>query len=247
MARAELTHIDRVPIDMALADAQHAFYRAALVQCGAAVMDLPALDDHPDCAFVEDTAVILPELTILCRPGAASRRAETATIRAVLPADRPISVMAAPATIDGGDVLVIGHEIFIGLSSRTNRAAIDTVKSLVAPYGYRVMAIAVPAALHLKTAVTALTPGEVLINPAWIDPSAFGTRTVITVAADEPFGANALPIAGRIVYAAEHVRTADRLRAAGYQVVPVGISEFAKAEAGVTCLSVIIPAGALGG
>lgn len=241
MAECELTHLERTPIDLARAEAQHAAYRGMLAACGVTLIDLPPLDDHPDCAFVEDVMVALPEVTLLCRPGAASRRGEVEAIMPALPDDRPVERVGAPGTIDGGDVLRIGRELFIGRSSRTNGAGIAAVAAQVRRFGYSVTAVDVPGALHLKTAVTAIADDVLLINPAWVDASAFAGRRCIEVAADEPFGANCLPVGGRLLYAAGHPATAARIEATGVRLEPVDISEFAKAEAGLTCLSVIVP------
>lgn len=235
--RAELTHIDRVPIDMARAEAQHAAYRAALARAGATVTVLPALADYPDCCFVEDTAVILPELVIRTRPGAASRQGEVAAIAPHLPADRPQFTITAPGTLDGGDVMVVGRDIFIGLTLRSNAAAVAQVSDAVAPHGYRVIGVPLASALHLKTAVSALADDLVLVNTDWIDPAVFGRRHIAS-AAGEPFAGNSLTI-GNTVFHATGAATLARIAAAGFAVEFLDISEFGKAEAGLTCLSLI--------
>ena len=238
--RAELTHIDRVAVDPARALAQHEAYRAALVRAGAQVKLLPALADHPDCCFVEDTAVILPELTIVTRPGAASRRGEIAAIMPHLPADRPQCIITAPGTIDGGDVMVAGRDIFIGLTLRTNAEAVRQVAAGVAAHGYRVTAVPLAKALHLKTAVSALADDLMLVNTEWLDPAIFGRRHIAS-AAGEPFAGNCLPV-GNTVFHATGERTLARIAAAGFAVEFLDISEFAKAEAGLTCLSLVYAA-----
>ena len=237
---AELTHMARQPIDMTHADAQHAAYRAALAAAGLAVTDLPPLDGHADAAFVEDVALLFPELVVVTRPGAVSRQAEVAALAPHLPADRPRAVIAAPATIDGGDVLVIGRDVFVGLSSRTNRDAVAQLTALLAMHGYRLTAVAVPGALHLKTAATALADDLVLLNPAWVSADAFGRRW-LAVDPAEPFGANTLHAGGQIFHAAASPRTRARIAAQGLAVTPLEIGEFAKAEAGLTCLSLLVP------
>ncbi|MFZ4690674.1 MAG: hypothetical protein ACOYLS_15680 [Polymorphobacter sp.] len=236
--RAELTHIDRVPVDMVRADAQHAAYRAALEAAGAQVSILPALPAYPDSCFVEDTAVILPEMVIRTRPGADSRRGEVAEIAAHLPVDRPHFIVTAPGTLDGGDVLVVGRDIYIGLTLRSNAAAVAQVADAVAALGYRVTGVPLARALHLKTAVSALADDLVVVNTGWIDPAVFGRRHIAS-APDEPFAANSLTV-GTTVFHAAGAQTAARIAAAGFAVVVLDISEFAKAEAGLTCLSLII-------
>ena len=235
--RAELTHIDRVAVDMEKALVQHQAYRAALARAGAQVTLLPALADHPDCCFVEDTAVILPEVTIVTRPGAASRRGEIAAIMPHLPADRPQIIITARGTIDGGDVMVVGRDIFIGLTLRTNAEAVRQVADAVAAFGYRVTGVPLATALHLKTAVSALADDLVLVNTDWLDPAIFGRRHIASVGG-EPFAGNSLTI-GNTVFHATGERTLARIAAAGFAVEFLDISEFAKAEAGLTCLSLV--------
>lgn len=233
----ELTHIEREAIDLGRAGAQHAAYRAALQAAGAQVTVLPALADFPDSCFVEDTAVILPELVIRTRPGAASRQGEVALIAPHLPADRPQITIAAPGTLDGGDVLVVGHDIFIGLTARSNAEAVAQVAAAAAPFGYRTTGVPLAGALHLKTAASALPDGRVLVNTDWLDPAIFA-RPHLASAPGEPFAANSLTI-GTTLFHAAGAATAARLAAQGFNVVELDISEFAKAEAGLTCLSLV--------
>ncbi len=242
MSDCELTHLSRTPIDAAEAERQHTAYRAALAACGIAVAALPPLDGHPDCAFVEDTAICLPELFVICRPGAASRLGEVASVAAVLPADRPQHIIEAPATIEGGDVLVAGKTIFVGRSTRTNAAGIAALAQATGSFGYRVVAVEVPGALHLKTAATALAPDLLLTNPAWVDVAAFGDLRHIAVSQAERFASNILSVNGQVFMHAGMPQTAAAITAAGFAVTALDVSEFAKAEAGLTCLSLLVPA-----
>ena len=138
MARCELTHRPRVPIDVGRAAEQHAGYERALTRLGCSVVRLGASAEMPDCVFVEDAAVVLDEMAVIARPGAASRRAETAAVADALRSHRPLARIEAPATLDGGDVLAAGRSIFIGRSSRTNDAAAAQMQALTAPFGYTV-------------------------------------------------------------------------------------------------------------
>jgi dimethylargininase len=241
MEGGERTHLDRAPIDPVLALVQHAAYAAALKAAGAEVTVLDGADDFPDCAFVEDVVITLPELCVVLNPGAASRRGEVEAVAAVLPGDRPV-VRLVGGTMDGGDVLVVGRRIFAGLSTRTSREGIDALTAAVAAYGYRVTSVPVPGALHLKTAVTALDSQTLAINPAWIDAGAFPGFRQIPTARDEPFGGNTLTVGGRLFVQAATPRTAEAFAAAGFAPQALEIGEFAKAEAGLTCLSLIVPA-----
>lgn len=241
LAQAELTFLERHPINVALALTQHAAYQRALLAAANNPLNLPALTGHADACFVEDALLAFPELFVLTRPGVLSRQGEVDSIAAVLPADRPVHRLKMPATLDGGDVLVIAKRVFVGLSTRTNAAAVAALQTALQPFGYQVQAVSVPGALHLKTAVTALHPDLVLINPAWVDRTAFADYGQVEVADDEAFAGNCLRLGAQWFMQSNHPRTVERLREFGIEPTVLDISEFAKAEAGLTCLSVLIP------
>jgi len=167
MEGGERTHLGRSAIDPDLARQQHEAYAAALQAAGLRVDVLDADESLADCAFVEDMALILPEASVLLRPGAASRRGELAAVAAALPDDRPALTLPA-GRMDGGDVLVVGRKIFVGQSTRTDADGLSALAALLQPLGYRVEGVPVPGALHLKTAVTAMDPETLLLNPGWI-------------------------------------------------------------------------------
>ncbi len=238
--RCELTHLDREPIDYARAVTQHEAYCQVLSELGLSLSRLPADEAYPDCPFVEDTAVVLDELAILASPGVASRRGEVTTIARVLSRYRPLSRIEPPATLEGGDVLVMGRTIFVGKSSRTNVAGIAALAKFVGYFGYRVRPIEVAGCLHLKSAVTALDGETVLLNPAWIDRGALAELRIIEVAPEEPGAANVLSVRDSVLSHPGFPRTLERLVAASYRVAPVDISEFLKAEAALTCKSLLL-------
>lgn len=242
LAECELTHLQRRPIDLERARLQHLAYLDLLVSLGCAVRMLRPTPELPDAVFVEDTAVVLDELAIVTRPGAESRRLETATVEPMLGEYRPVRVITAPATLDGGDVLVVEKEIFIGLSSRSNRAAVDQVRRWAEPAGYRVHEVAMKGCLHLKSAVTTVGRGLLLVNPAWVDPAPFAGKGIIEVDPSEPHAANALRVGGAVIFPVSFPATRRRLEAAGVTVHDIDLSELAKAEGAVTCCSLIFRA-----
>src|SRR5262245_23966723 len=124
LASCELTHLPRVPIDVERARAQHREYEQALAEAGCEVQRLPSSAEMPDSVFVEDIAIVFDELAIVTRPGAESRRIEVQAIADALQKYRRLRCIAAPGTIDGGDVLVVGRRVYVGLSSRTNAEAV---------------------------------------------------------------------------------------------------------------------------
>lgn len=242
IVECELTHLDRTPIDVAAAQAQHAEYERVLASLGCTVEAVEPAPDQPDSVFIEDTAVVFDEIAVITRPGAESRRAETDAVARALAGLRPLARIVAPGTLDGGDVLVVGRRVFVGRTGRTNDAGIVQLRSALAPHGYTVTAVDVTGCLHLKTAVTAIDDGTVLVNPAWVDAAAFAPAAVITVDPAEPMGANVLRIGARLLYGADYPRTLARLRAHGADVTTVDASELAKAEGAVTCCSLVLRA-----
>lgn len=236
----QLTHVPRVPIDLARAQAQHAAYEWALVEEGCTIRRLSAGPDMPDSVFIEDIAVVLDEGAVVCRPGARSRRIETAgVVDALVRHGRHLQQIQAPATLDGGDVLVIGREVFVGSSARTNRKAIDQLSGMLGAIGYTVRAVAVRGCLHLKSAVTAVAPDTLLINRAYVPAEAFRGLSLIDVDPEEPHAANGLTIGDVVIYPASFPRTRERLERRGLRVRPVEVDELQKAEGAVTCCSLI--------
>lgn len=238
----ELTHLARAPIDLELARAQHESYERYLRDLGCDVQRVSPAPELPDSVFVEDVAVVLDEVAILTRPGVESRRAETIGFADAIRPFRLTCQIEAPGTLDGGDVLRVDRTLFVGRSSRTNPDGIAQLENFAAPFGYSVKPVTVTGCLHLKTAVTEIGDGTLLLNPRWAARELFSEFELIECDPTEPFAANALRIGDRVVHAASWQRTQERMYARDINVIPVDASELAKAEAGVTCCSVVFRA-----
>ena len=239
IGRCELTHIERKPIDLEAAKAQHNAYERVLKDLGCRVEHLVEEPGFPDSIFVEDVAVVLDEVAIITRPGALSRRGERSSIEAALQPHRPIRHIGAPAILDGGDVLVVGRDVYVGLSTRTNVNSMRQLREFVADYGYRVTGVDFKDCLHLKSSVTAVSDDTLLVNPDWVDPSAFSGQACIVVDPAEPRGANVVRVGDTVLFGADFPRTGERLAAEGFDVQPVEATELAKAEGALTCCSLI--------
>ncbi len=240
MARCELTHVERSEIDLAQAEHQHRQYQQALRSLGCEVIELPAEPDLPDSVFVEDVAVVLDEVAIMTRPGAESRRAESVSVAEVLAKHRALTHLAAPAILDGGDVLKLGRELLVGASGRSNVEGVAQLRAAVAKFGYQVRQLPIRGCLHLKSAVTEVAEGVLLVQPEWIDAAAFPGFRIIEVDPAEPHAANALRIGRGLIYPSCFPRTLQRLRAVGIEPVLVDVSELQKAEGAVTCCSLLL-------
>ena len=234
-SECELTHIDRVPIDVHIAQSQHHGYVQALKELGCAVLELPAQADLPDSVFVEDTAVVLPEVALITQPGADSRKPETETIAEALRPYRELIFIESPGSVDGGDVLVLGKNIYVGLSTRSNQAAINQMNEKLGKYGYITLGLEMHDCLHLKTAVTRVDDKTLLVNHQWVDLENFEGFDLIHVDESEPFAANCLPVGDLIIFPVAFPKTAGKLMSRGYQIKPVVVDELAKAEGAVTC------------
>ncbi len=240
LAQCELSFVDRAPIDVARAQAQHAAYCRALEALGCEVIRLPAEAAFPDSVFVEDVALAFDEIAIATRPGAESRRDEGAAVLGVLGSFRRVLRIEAPGTLDGGDVLRIGKRVFVGMSARSNDAGRAQLRELLAPFGYTVEGVVTRDCLHLKSAVTQVAEDVVLINPKWLaDAVPFAAYRQIEVDPTEEHAANAVRIGDALLYPDCFPRTLARLRAAGINVTTVDVSELQKAEGAVTCCSVL--------
>ena len=237
----ELTYLERAPIDLDRARAQHRGYVDALKQAECTVLELPPEADLPDSVFVEDTAFILPQAAVITRPGADSRKPETESIAQALSQHTKLLHLREPATLDGGDVLVIGKDIFIGLSTRSNDEAIEQLRELLGEYGYTITGVTLRDCLHLKSAVTRVDDNTLLINKDWVDTSQFKKYKLIEIDPSEPDAANCLPIGNTIIYPTSFPKTHAKLKARGYKVIRVEVDELAKAEGAVTCCSLILP------
>jgi dimethylargininase len=241
ITRCELTHLSREPIDIDVARAQHDQYEGALRAAGVDVRRLPDRDDLPDAVFVEDTAVVFDEIAVLTRPGMESRRAEVESVREALGAHRPLVTIEAPATLDGGDVLVLDRDVLVGLTPRSNILGIQQLRALLVPFGYEVRAAPVRGCLHLKSAVTRAGSRTLVANPSWVDPALVPGWDVVPVDAREPHAANVLWLGSTTIVAEGFERTNAALaRATDSQLVTVPASELAKAEGGVTCCSILV-------
>ena len=243
LADCELTHLERVPVDAAAAAVQHAAYEQALADAGFAIIRLPDLPDHPDAVFVEDTALLLGDHAVILRPGAASRAGETQSTAAGLANHFELHRLEN-GFVDGGDVLTIGETIYVGLSTRTDGAGITNLRRIVSGFGYRVIEAELGDCLHLKTGATFIgSDGSgipvLLFDPRSIDSAQFAGVEPMAIDIAERPAANGLRINDRLIVPAGNPRTIERLRARGFDVVEIDVSELQKAESGVTCMSLI--------
>jgi len=241
----ELTFSPRVGIDTGLASQQHQQYQAVLSSLGCRLVTVPTQEGLADSVFIEDTALVLDEIAILCRPGAVSRQAEVAGVREFLQQYRPLASILPPGTLDGGDLLRIGKTIYAGLSTRSNETGIRQLRSIVEGYGYSVDTVKTAKCLHLKSAVSQAAPETLLINPDWIDRFVFRGYRLIDIDRNEAHAANALLVEQSLVYPTSFPRTMEKLLAHCIDVKTVDVSELQKAEGAVTCCSLVFATGDL--
>ncbi|HKQ51412.1 MAG TPA: arginine deiminase family protein, partial [Pyrinomonadaceae bacterium] len=226
-------------VDFELAARQQEEYGAALARAGARVERLAVNGHYPDSCFIEDTAVVVDEVAVVTNMTAEWRRGEPAAIENVLAGYRDVTRLSGAAEIDGGDVLRVGRELFVGLSSRTNQRAAEELKRILGPHGYTVTAVGVQGCLHLKTACTALDERTLLINPAWVEAEAFAGYELLAVPLDEPLAANTLSVNDTLFLQAGFPKTIELVRERHERTEVLDMSEFNKADGSLTCLSLI--------
>jgi dimethylargininase len=238
LAECELTHLDRVAIDPVRAAAQHGAYEQALAAAGFEIVRLGELPDNPDAVFVEDTALLLGDHAVITRPGAASRLSETSSTAAGLAPHFTVHRIER-GFVDGGDILRTGRRIHVGLSTRTDEAGIDALAAIAEPLGFEVRRAELGDCLHLKTGATLAGENILLFNPRAIDAAQFEGVEALAIDPSELAAANCVNLRDRLILPAGNPRTAAALRERGLTVIEVDVSELQKAEAGVTCMSLI--------
>jgi dimethylargininase len=236
IAGCQLTFLERRHIDYAKACVQYKAYEDLLRSLGTDVISLPVASELPDSVFVEDTAIILKEVAVVGIPARASRRQEVNGVISTLEQYRNLKFLEPPATLEGGDVFVDGKTIYVGRSSRTNQEGIFQLRHIVSAFGYAVREVAVRGCLHLSTGASRLAHKTILANPDWIDVGSFSDCKVVRVAASEPWAGNVLTLGETVIMPMSCPETGMILESLGFTVQPVDISEFEKAEAGVTCM-----------
>jgi dimethylargininase len=233
-----LTNANLGPPDYARALVQHRQYIAALQSCGLEVLILDAEEAYPDSTFIEDAALLTPQGAVMTRPAAPSRRGETIGLRPVLECFyRRIEAITAPGTLDGGDVLQVGQHFYIGLSGRTNRAGAEQLIRILAGWGMSASTVPVARFLHLKTGVTGVAEQTLLATGEFVACPEFSAFTILPVARGQTGAANCIALNGRVLMPAGFPRVRQQLAARGLQPLEVDISEFAKLNGGLTCLS----------
>lgn len=237
---AGLRAVDIGAPDFALMLQHHSDYIAALRASGAEVIELDPLPAYPDSVFVEDTALCLPEGAVIMRPGAPSRLGEAAEMAPHLARlyRQTVQISGADSFIEGGDILVTGHEVLVGRSARTNAAGIAELAELISPWGHRLREVITPkGVLHFKTDCSLLDADTVLATRRLAASGCFEGYRVIEVAEGEEACANSIRFNDVVIAPAGFARTKARLEQAGFQVVEIGNSECAKLDGGMSCLS----------
>jgi len=228
------------PINVAVARQQHLQYCMALAESGATVTTLPVDEKCPDSVFVEDTAVVVDRQALITRPGAPSRQLETDAVATVLDAWLNVIPMTEPATLDGGDCMLVGRTMYVGRSARTNAAGIAQLARTFAPRGVDVVQVELPSSvLHLKCVVTPLGAGRILLAEDSVDRAVFRDVEIVWVPAEETYAANVVAIGAHVIVADGFPRTREALVKARMKVHAVPCTEVRKADGSLTCQSIV--------
>jgi dimethylargininase len=241
LPRATIREASSEAIDVNRARRQHQMYVSTLRALGVEVLVLPADHAHPDCCFIEDQAVVRDGVALIARSGNPTRRGEALAVAEALAPHVELHHMEEPATLDGGDVLAVGHRLFVGLSARTNQGGVDRLREVFGQLGFEVTAVSVPTdTLHLKSSCSPLGEDAIALAEGTLPSAVFANISrVILIPAAEAYAANTLAIGDHVLCAAGHPTAARALAAAGLHPLPVDVSEFRKADGALTCLSVL--------
>jgi dimethylargininase len=235
----ELTYRQREPIDHRRAAAQLEQYCRLLRKWNVELMVLPSSESQPDCCFVQDTAIVLDEICIVASMGAATRAGETLEVEKLVAPHRLVRRILPPATLEGGDVVQVDKRLFVGVSSRTNANGVASLTRIVEPYGYDVVPVSVTGGLHLTTGCGVVNDDTVILNPRWVDATAFKGLRQLHVPEEEPWAANTIRIEDEVCVERHAPRTIDLVQPFAANVETLEISEFRKAEGSLSCLSII--------
>ncbi|MBN2345948.1 MAG: N(G),N(G)-dimethylarginine dimethylaminohydrolase [Candidatus Aminicenantes bacterium] len=217
---------------------QHAAYVGALRSCGLAVTVLEADEVHPDSVFVEDTAVLCERAAVIARPGASSRRGEERPLAKTLGGLYPhLDEILAPGTLEGGDVMRAGDRFFVGISARTNEEGARQLAAILGRHGFQVVAVPLRAVLHLKTGVSYLENNRLLASGEFLCHPLLASFGIIPVPDGESYAANSLWVNGRVLVPSGFPLTREAIAKAGYETIPLDVSEFRKLDGGLSCLS----------
>lgn len=227
--------------DLGRALEQHRAYCRALADCGLEIEALGPDPQHPDSTFVEDTAILTPRGAIATRPGASSRQGEVESVVAALRRHySDIARITAPGTLDGGDVCEADGHFLIGHSARTNEEGARQLAGLLEDLGYRASLVDIRAStglLHLKTGLSYIGDGRMLMSAEVPRVEAFGPYEIIAVSGPERYAANCVMVNDRMLLAQGYPRIAAMLAELGYATIALEMSEFRKMDGGLSCLS----------
>ena len=226
-------------IDVDLARSQHREYCNALSRLGFELIVLSADDRYPDCVFVEDTAVVVGNRAIVTRPGAASRRGEVEAVCEALEPYKGIKRIHSPGTLEGGDVLVAGDWLYVGLTERTNQEGFDQLKALLEGTARRVVPVPMGRTLHLKTACNYLGHGLMVVNHLDFSPDVLSDFEILMTDPAEAWKLSFLPVDGSVLLPDDCPRTREEFERRGWRTIGLGLSEIRKAQAGLTCMSIL--------
>lgn len=226
--------------NVALARRQHRAYREQLDRAGYTIETIPADDECPDCVFVEDTAVIIGEIALIARPGAAEREKEVPPVADFLGQHFETNAIESPGTLDGGDVMIFGTTVYVGASKRSNRDGIGQLEAVVKRQRMNLVVIPVEGVLHLKSAVLPVNDATVMVTPGTVDESLLGGLRILHEPPGERHRFSALPLAdGRVLTTAAAPEAAALLEDIGLVISPIDVSEILAADGGLTCMSIL--------
>ncbi|MGC9780858.1 MAG: hypothetical protein HZR80_16565 [Candidatus Heimdallarchaeota archaeon] len=215
---------------------QHEIYCNTLTELGLEVITLPHEDNYPDACFVEDTVVVHGNKAFFTRMAKESRQGEETAIIEVLENHFRIKTATAPATVEGGDVIHLDDRLICGLTQRTN---LEGIKQMNRFLGVPIDTIDAPHVMHLKSHITYLSRNTIAVTEAFSNLAVLQNFNHVIIPSFEKYAANTLTINDVILMPKMYPKSQDRVREAGFEVIPIDTSEFEKCGGALTCLSIL--------
>jgi dimethylargininase len=228
-------HPKKKGIDLPKALTQHQSYVNALENVGGKIFSLPPEDLLPDSTFVEDTAFVFGRTAFMCSAKEKTRRNEAERVAQAL--KDHLKIVNLEPHMDGGDILNTPDAIYIGLSKRSNERAIQSLSQKI---DKKVVSVPVFKGLHLKSAVSYLGNNVLLIDQEKVESGVFKSFQWIEVEDKNSYAANCLALGNQIIMPSGFPTIREKILQYDFETLEVEMSEFEKADGGVTCLSIIL-------
>ncbi|WP_102274152.1 dimethylarginine dimethylaminohydrolase family protein [Cytobacillus massiliigabonensis] len=235
-----------VSINIDLAVKQHKHFIRALKSHGVEVVFLPPDKTFPDQVFTRDIGFTIGNRIYVADMQTYLRQGEEVHLIKWLEKEQLPFHQLQGYNIEGGDIMIDGETVYIGLSKRTNLQAVSHLQALLPKYEV----IPVPfndAFLHLDCVFNILSSKEALICSSEVNSEQVkllkSRYFLIEMTKEELFthSANVLSIGNKKVFSMPiNINVNKQLQSRGYEVIEVDVSEITKSGGAFRCCTLPI-------